>query len=154
MKAMIVEEIRNPAASGGEATVGFNLRVLNTVRRNEIGGVLANNRVTLPAGKYLISAATPFLRSGTSFCCISKNGAGASIPDANRIVGPTLISSDVENIVISTECYAEGIFSEAAEFTLSLFTHFSSITSMQARRHSQLGASSVVGSRMMIIQLI
>lgn len=54
---MIVNDERNPGTNGGSVSIGWNDRVLNTIKRNTISGAsLSSNQITLPAGDYYIDA--------------------------------------------------------------------------------------------------
>jgi hypothetical protein len=51
---------------GGNPSVGYNVRTLNTEVYDTIGASLASNRVTLPAGTYFVFALAPGFRIGKS----------------------------------------------------------------------------------------
>jgi hypothetical protein len=55
---LLVQDQKTAGTNGGTSSSGNNIRVLNTAVENSITGAsLASNRITLPAGKYKITAA-------------------------------------------------------------------------------------------------
>ena len=62
---MHVRDEKAQGTDAGSSLAGVNIRVLNTVVSNTISGAsLSSNRVTLPAGSYLINGRAPAIRSG------------------------------------------------------------------------------------------
>tara|TARA_R110000751_G_C13626541_1_gene465301 strand:- start:275 stop:799 length:525 start_codon:yes stop_codon:yes gene_type:complete len=61
---MHVRDEKAQGTDAGSSLVGVNIRVLNTVVSNTISGAsLSSNRVTLPAGSYLITGRAPAIRT-------------------------------------------------------------------------------------------
>ena len=61
---MHVRDEKAQGTDAGSSLVGVNIRVLNTVVSNTISGAsLSSNRVTLPAGSYLIKGRAPAIKA-------------------------------------------------------------------------------------------
>tara|TARA_B110000285_G_scaffold163570_1_gene182694 strand:+ start:311 stop:844 length:534 start_codon:yes stop_codon:yes gene_type:complete len=61
---MHVRDEKAQGTDAGSSLAGVNIRVLNTVVSNTISGAsLSSNRVTLPAGSYLITGRAPAIRT-------------------------------------------------------------------------------------------
>lgn len=55
-----VRDEKSANTSGGTSVGGWQVRALNTVKTNEISGAsLASNKITLPAGEYIVEASAP-----------------------------------------------------------------------------------------------
>jgi len=91
-----VRDEKPSGTSGGDAVVGWNSRVLNTVKTNQITGAsLASNQISLPAGTYFIDAVSPVF------------GVGESVARLQNVSGPEILRGQNGYATgSSTTCYS------------------------------------------------
>ena len=71
-----VREEQTANTPAGASSVGINVRVLNTVKTNEISGAsLASDTITLPAGTYQIAAWAPIFASNLNKIALRNKSA-------------------------------------------------------------------------------
>lgn len=72
---MIVVDQKTAGTEGGSSVAGSQVRTLNTVIVNEIGGTLSSNAVTLTAGLYYVEADAPAFLSNSHQIVVLLSGA-------------------------------------------------------------------------------
>jgi hypothetical protein len=103
---------------GGASVAGSQTRTLNTTVLNEINGAsLATNQITLPSGKFLISASVPAYNSVNRSKAKIVNVSGESFSDilfTNSDAGPSMTNSLLQNNVLE--------ISSPSTFSISHYT--------------------------------
>ncbi len=100
-----IQDQKAANTGGGTGSVGDNTRDLNTVLTNEISGAsLASNKITLPAGTYMIEASSPCYRC-----------------DQNRAFLYNVTDSAVE-VLGTVEYQAESSLQQSRSFVNGRFT--------------------------------
>lgn len=127
--------IRNeqPSGTGGGnlAAGAWRTRTLNTVKTNTIAGSsLASNQITLPAGKYRISAVSPFFDADYADPAnICKSRIRNLTANTTVVVGRSAVTDATigESDPGSVECFAIGVFTLAATSAIEVQTYSSQL---------------------------
>jgi len=123
-KIMLVEDVKNSGTTGGGSIAGIQTRDLNSVIHNSITGAsLSSNRITLPAGKFLVSGSCPACKSDNHNAFV-YNVTSASI----ALKGNSEFNDDATNV--STRSLFIGVLDldENAVFEIRHYTEKASST--------------------------
>ena len=115
LKTMVVKDVKAQGTDGGTATATtWTTSVLNTTESDTIGGNLASNTITLPAGTYRVRASKVFMQTRASRIRWKTSASNDVIIYGNVVQAGFLSGSVTNNARSGATAVLDGIFTISA----------------------------------------